>query len=466
MACNARVCTPKAQLGLPELQLGVIPGFGGTQRLPRPVGLPKALEMIMKSKSVKAEEALKLGLVDQVVRAVAARRGDGSRGGHRRQARAARHGVLPLGQDARRRGAQGDFGGRSARREARQGRDAAPLALFGRHRGGPRERRGGRAEGGTRLVRQSRLERGVQGPGALLLRVAADGGVPGVTDVGLAPCRWKTVGVVGGGLMGSGIATACVMNGVSVVLKEINQKFLDAGMGRVRANLQSAAKKGRLDAGARRRDVCAVPPGADVRRLRQGGHGHRGGHRERRVEAEDLRGPRGGVPPGRHPQHEHVHHRHHQVRGEDARAGAYRGRALLLARACHAVVRDHSHGSHAAAGAVRHSRSVEADQEDAGGGGQLHRVRGEPRVFPVHHVGVPASGPGVRPVRYRRRRQDVRHAHGPVPPERPRGHGHRRARRQELRGGLPRPRLRVPDHPEPDGGEPLRREERRRLLRV
>ena len=67
MACNARVCTPKAQLGLPELQLGVIPGFGGTQRLPRLVGLPKALEMIMKSKPVKAEEALKLGLVDQVV---------------------------------------------------------------------------------------------------------------------------------------------------------------------------------------------------------------------------------------------------------------------------------------------------------------------------------------------------------------------------------------------------------------
>ena len=62
-------------------------------------------------------------------------------------------------------------------------------------------------------------------------------------------------------------------------------------------------------------------------------------------------------------------------------------------------------------------------------------------------------------VRYRRR-QDVRHAHGPVPPERPRGHGHRRTRRQELRGGLPRPRLRVLDHPEPDGGEPLRREER------
>ncbi|MCH91069.1 peroxisomal fatty acid beta-oxidation multifunctional protein MFP2-like, partial [Trifolium medium] len=47
MACNARLSTATAQLGLPELQLGIIPGFGGTQRLPRLVGLPKALEMML-----------------------------------------------------------------------------------------------------------------------------------------------------------------------------------------------------------------------------------------------------------------------------------------------------------------------------------------------------------------------------------------------------------------------------------
>ena len=60
-----RVATPKAQLGL-ELQLGGHPGFGGTQRLPRLVGLPKALEMMLKSKPIAAEEALKLGLVDEI----------------------------------------------------------------------------------------------------------------------------------------------------------------------------------------------------------------------------------------------------------------------------------------------------------------------------------------------------------------------------------------------------------------
>jgi enoyl-CoA hydratase/3-hydroxyacyl-CoA dehydrogenase len=49
MACNARVCSPGTRLGLPELQLGIIPGFGGTQRLPRLVGLQKAIEMMLTS---------------------------------------------------------------------------------------------------------------------------------------------------------------------------------------------------------------------------------------------------------------------------------------------------------------------------------------------------------------------------------------------------------------------------------
>jgi enoyl-CoA hydratase/3-hydroxyacyl-CoA dehydrogenase len=49
VACNARVCTPGTRIGLPELQLGIIPGFGGTQRLPRLVGLQKAIEMMLTS---------------------------------------------------------------------------------------------------------------------------------------------------------------------------------------------------------------------------------------------------------------------------------------------------------------------------------------------------------------------------------------------------------------------------------
>jgi enoyl-CoA hydratase/carnithine racemase len=56
-----------ASLGLPELSLGILPGFGGTQRLPRLVGLQEAIQAMLTSKPFKAEKALKLGLVDGIV---------------------------------------------------------------------------------------------------------------------------------------------------------------------------------------------------------------------------------------------------------------------------------------------------------------------------------------------------------------------------------------------------------------
>ena len=67
LACQLRIATSGASLGLPEIKLGLIPGFGGTQRLSRLVGSSKAAEMILTGESVTAEEALRIGLVSQVV---------------------------------------------------------------------------------------------------------------------------------------------------------------------------------------------------------------------------------------------------------------------------------------------------------------------------------------------------------------------------------------------------------------
>lgn len=67
MACTFRVATPKARMGLPEIKLGLIPGYGGTQRLPRLVGEARALEMIMSGKTIDAAEAERIGLVNLVV---------------------------------------------------------------------------------------------------------------------------------------------------------------------------------------------------------------------------------------------------------------------------------------------------------------------------------------------------------------------------------------------------------------
>ncbi|MET3682586.1 enoyl-CoA hydratase [Alkalibacillus flavidus] len=67
MACHIRIATKDTKLGLPELNLGIIPGFAGSQRLPRYVGIPKAYEMILTGEPISADEAAHYGLVNQVV---------------------------------------------------------------------------------------------------------------------------------------------------------------------------------------------------------------------------------------------------------------------------------------------------------------------------------------------------------------------------------------------------------------
>ncbi|MGA0869210.1 MAG: enoyl-CoA hydratase/isomerase family protein, partial [Planctomycetota bacterium] len=66
LACDMRFASTKARMGLPEVSLGIIPGYGGTQRLPRLVGTGKALELILTGDPVPAEEALRIGLVNGV----------------------------------------------------------------------------------------------------------------------------------------------------------------------------------------------------------------------------------------------------------------------------------------------------------------------------------------------------------------------------------------------------------------
>ena len=67
MACTFRLATANARLGLPEIKLGLIPGYGGTQRLPRLVGEARALEMIMTGRAIKPDEAERIGLVNQII---------------------------------------------------------------------------------------------------------------------------------------------------------------------------------------------------------------------------------------------------------------------------------------------------------------------------------------------------------------------------------------------------------------
>lgn len=66
LACTFRIAVPSAKMGLPEIKLGLIPGYGGTQRLPRAVGEARALEMILSGRTVEAGEALRIGLIQRI----------------------------------------------------------------------------------------------------------------------------------------------------------------------------------------------------------------------------------------------------------------------------------------------------------------------------------------------------------------------------------------------------------------
>jgi len=66
LACSIRICSEKAQFGAPEVKLGIIPGDGGTQRLPRLIGLGRAMEMIITGDFIDAQEAYRIGLVNKV----------------------------------------------------------------------------------------------------------------------------------------------------------------------------------------------------------------------------------------------------------------------------------------------------------------------------------------------------------------------------------------------------------------
>ncbi|CAA2985910.1 glyoxysomal fatty acid beta-oxidation multifunctional MFP-a [Olea europaea subsp. europaea] len=247
MGCHARISTPNAQLGLPELQLGIIPGFGGTQALPRLVGLVKALEMMLTSKPVKGQEALSLGLVDAIASS-------------NELVNTARRWALDILE--LKRPWINSFYKTNKLEPLGEAREILKFARAQTRKRAPNLKHP--------LVCIDVIEEGiVSGPRAGLLKEAeafqrllhsdtckslvhiffAQRGttkVPGVSDLGLKPRRINKVAILGGGLMGSGIATALILSGYPVILKEVNDKFLQAGIDRVKANLKSRVKKGNM----------------------------------------------------------------------------------------------------------------------------------------------------------------------------------------------------------------------------
>ncbi|KAJ4794498.1 Fatty acid oxidation complex subunit alpha [Rhynchospora pubera] len=247
MGCHARISTPDAQLGLPELTLGVIPGFGGTQRLPRLVGLAKATEMMLLSKPIRAKEGKQYGLIDELVSPADVIRVA------RQWALDIAEGRKPWLSSLRRTDKLGSLA------EAREVLKAARQQVKRQFPNMPQHQacldsieEGVVAGGYAGVLKEAKLFKDLvlsdtsKGLVHVFIAQRATSKVPNVTDRGLKPRQIKKIAVIGGGLMGSGIATACILNNISVVLKEVDPKFLDRGVKMISGNLEGLVKKGSL----------------------------------------------------------------------------------------------------------------------------------------------------------------------------------------------------------------------------
>ncbi|XP_078439828.1 multifunctional protein 2 [Wolffia australiana] len=247
MACHGRISTSTALLGLPELQLGVIPGFGGTQRLPRLVGLTKALEMILLSKQIKGSDAYAVGLVDAIVpreelvdtaRQWALDIVDYKKPWVRSLYKTDK--IEPLGE------AREILKFARAQAQKQAANVQHPLVCIDVIEegivSGPRAGLLKEAQSFQKLLLSDTCKSLVH----VFFSIRATSKVPGVTDLGLSPRKVAKVAIIGGGLMGSGIATVLILSNIPVILKEVNDKFLQSGIARIKANLESRVKKGKM----------------------------------------------------------------------------------------------------------------------------------------------------------------------------------------------------------------------------
>jgi 3-hydroxyacyl-CoA dehydrogenase/enoyl-CoA hydratase/3-hydroxybutyryl-CoA epimerase len=252
LACTYRVATdhPKTILALPEVQLGLIPGAGGTQRLPRLVGLQNALTMILEGRNVRAKRALQTGLVDELVhpailRDVAVRRaGELAAASRKRRVGPGRRGAGNVLLESNVLGRAVVF--RQARRMVlakTRGQYPAPLAALDAVQAG--YDRG--FEAGLREEAQ-RFGELTQSPVAkelmfLFFATTALKKDPGVDEPAPEPREVAKLAVLGAGFMGAGITSVAVQQGTPVRMKDTDPARIGAGLASIRDVLKERLDK-------------------------------------------------------------------------------------------------------------------------------------------------------------------------------------------------------------------------------
>ena len=257
LACHYRVAVPSAKVGLPEVLIGILPGAGGTQRLPRLIGPKAALEMITSGRHVPAEEAKALGVIDEVVP-----EGDLKNAAIAFARRIADRRPLPRIRDRGDRLAEGtsDLFAATRKSIARRARNQrAPYACIEA------------VEAACTLPfdegcakERALFQELVNSEEAKALRYAffAEREVAKIpfipADTKLRPTDRPAV--VGAGTMGGGIAMSFADYGFDVKITDATQEALDRGMARIRANYETSVKRGSLKADEMERRLARIHP--------------------------------------------------------------------------------------------------------------------------------------------------------------------------------------------------------------
>ena len=265
LGCHYRIAVEKTVLGLPEVKLGILPGSGGTQRLPRIIPVHEAARMMILGDPIPAPKAKELGLVDEIVSgdlleagiAYAQKLVAAGKGPRRiRDLPPKVEGDQKALLEAVPKQAAQSAGGNPAPAEIAKCIHAAVTLPFDEGRKVERER----FEYLVNTVESKALRH-------MFFAERQTSKIPDVPEA--TPTRdIRKAAVVGAGTMGGGIAMSFANAGIPVVIADVSQEALDKGMQRIRANYEATVKRGRLKPEDMEKRYALIQPSVDLNALR------------------------------------------------------------------------------------------------------------------------------------------------------------------------------------------------------
>ncbi len=263
LACHYRLAAPGSRFGLPEVTLGIIPGAGGTQRMPRLIGIEKTLQMILSARPVDAEQGKALGFIDAIIE------GDLRAGSIEFAGQ-----LIAQGKGPRRTGdmtvdpasaTEEIFTAAEALARKQYPNRTAPLTAIKAVRAALTLPFARGLELETELVNGAKLTDESKGAVHVFFAERETRRVPGLPEGKSA--RVGKAAVIGAGTMGGGIAICFANAGIPVVVLDATQDGLDRGLANVDRNYESMVKRGRLSPDEKSQRMALISSSLDYAAL-------------------------------------------------------------------------------------------------------------------------------------------------------------------------------------------------------